>query len=74
MAPARLCDGERNPLSLSENLLERGLLPDFLIRFGIRRLLRDRLQQEQVLDPEQVQARLMAHIAACDAAPIADET
>jgi cyclopropane-fatty-acyl-phospholipid synthase len=74
MAPARLRDGERNPLSLSENLLERGLLPDFLIRFGIRRLLRDRLQQEQVLDPEQVQARLMAHIAACDAAPIADET
>ena len=61
-------------MSLSENLLERGLLPDCVIRFGIRRLLRQRLVQERVLDAEAVQSRLMAHIAACDSAPIAEET
>ena len=61
-------------MSLSENLLERGLLPDCVIRFGIRRLLRERLAQERVLDPEAVQSRLMAHIAACEKAAIAEET
>ncbi len=31
---------------------EQGLLPDALIRWGIRRLLRERLQREQAQDPE----------------------
>ena len=28
-------------------MVERGLLPDPLVRFGVRRLLRDRLRQEE---------------------------
>lgn len=44
------------PLSLSMQLMERGWLPDFLVRFGIRRLLRSRLREEAQGD---VQARLM---------------
>ena len=61
-------------MSLSERLLERGLLPDFVIRYGIRRLLRDRLRVQHVDDPERVQRDLMAHIAACATAPIATAT
>ena len=34
------------PMSWSMRLLERGLLPDVLIRHGIRRLLRERLAEE----------------------------
>lgn len=55
-------------------LLERGLLPDPLIRFGIRRLLRDRLRQQHADDPERAQQDLMQWIARCDQAPIAVET
>ncbi|MEQ1633726.1 MAG: cyclopropane-fatty-acyl-phospholipid synthase family protein [Planctomycetota bacterium] len=61
-------------MSLSERLLERGLLPDFVVRYGIRRLLRDRLRAQHVLDPERVQRDLMAHLAACESAPIAEAT
>jgi len=35
------------------DLAERGRLPDWLVRFGIRRLLRKRLRDEHVDDPEQ---------------------
>ena len=35
-----------------QSLLERDLVPDALIRFGIRRLLRQRLREEQTGDPE----------------------
>ena len=47
------------PLSLSLQLLERGWLPDFLVRFGIRRLLKGRLQEEDRGDAETQQAHLM---------------
>jgi cyclopropane-fatty-acyl-phospholipid synthase len=47
------------PLSLSMQLLERGWLPDFLVRFGIRRLLKSRLQEEHRGDAEAQQAHLM---------------
>ncbi|MFY9342558.1 MAG: cyclopropane-fatty-acyl-phospholipid synthase family protein [Planctomycetota bacterium] len=57
-----------------ERWLERGLLPDWLTRLGIRRLLRRRLQQEHAHDPEVAAARLQAWIAQCDASPIAIET
>jgi cyclopropane-fatty-acyl-phospholipid synthase len=49
----------RTPLSLSMQLLERGWLPDFLVRFGIRRQLRTRLEEEDCGDAESQQAHLM---------------
>lgn len=57
-----------------EKWLERGLLPDWLVRSGIRRLLRDRLRQEHADDPETAQNRLREWIARCDGSPIAVET
>ncbi|MBX3464979.1 MAG: class I SAM-dependent methyltransferase [Planctomycetes bacterium] len=58
----------------SERALERGLLPDWLVRIGIRRLLRQRLDQEGAHDPEASAERLRQWIARCDASPIAVET
>lgn len=58
----------------SERLLERGRLPDWLVRAGIRRLLRARLRQECAHDPERAAARLQQWIARCDASPIAVAT
>ena len=57
-----------------ERVLERGLLPDPVIRAGIRRLLRKRLRDERVDDPEASAARLLEWIRECDASPIAIET
>ncbi len=52
-------------------LAERGLIPDALIRLGIRRLDRRRLAQERRPDPERAAAARAAFIAAMRAAPIA---
>jgi cyclopropane-fatty-acyl-phospholipid synthase len=60
--------------SRTERWLERGLLPDWLIRRGIRRLLRARLREEHAADPEQSAERLQRWIAECDRSPIAVET
>ncbi len=60
--------------TLSQRLLERDLIPDRLIRFGIRRLLRQRLAAEQCGDPEAQQAHLQQLLAALRASPIAIET
>jgi cyclopropane-fatty-acyl-phospholipid synthase len=60
--------------NLSQRLLERGLVPDPLIRHGIRRLLRARLAQEDRGDPEAQQAHLAELIATLRASPIAIET
>ena len=49
--------------SWSMRLLERGLLPDFLVRHGIRRLLKARLAEEDRGDPEAQQQHLMKLIA-----------
>jgi len=57
-----------------ERWLERGILPDFVIRAGIRRLLRARLRREEAADPERSAERLEAWLAACDASPIAIDT
>jgi len=51
------------PLSLSMRLLEHDLLPDFLVRHGIRRLLAERLAEEDQGDPEAQQLHLMKLIA-----------
>jgi cyclopropane-fatty-acyl-phospholipid synthase len=58
----------------TERWLERGRLPDWLVRFGIRRLLRQRLREEYAADPERAAERLQRWIAACDQSPIAVET
>ncbi|MBL8729467.1 MAG: class I SAM-dependent methyltransferase [Planctomycetes bacterium] len=57
-----------------ERWLERGLLPDWLVRIGIRRLLRDRLRSEHADDPEHAAERLQHWIAVCDRSPIAIDT
>jgi cyclopropane-fatty-acyl-phospholipid synthase len=57
-----------------DRLIDRGLLPDAVIRFGIRRLLAKRIAEETEPDPERQQARLMRWIEQCDRSPIAVET
>ena len=62
------------PVSWSMRLLERGLLPDFLVRFGIRRLLQARLAEEHRGGPEAQQRNLMKLIARLRHSPIAINT
>ncbi len=62
-------------LKLSNGLLEKGLIPDPLIRFGIKGLLKDKLREEANLDalssPDQRKAELIAQLIA---SPIAVNT
>ncbi|MDJ0868606.1 MAG: cyclopropane-fatty-acyl-phospholipid synthase family protein [Myxococcota bacterium] len=51
-------------------LAERGLLPDALVRFGIRRMLAERLRQYGG-DPEAVRAARLEFAEACRKSPIA---
>lgn len=51
--------------------LERDRLPDWLIRFGIRRLLRGRLAEEESADPQQHRERMQALVTQLRASPIA---
>ncbi len=62
------------PLSLSMKLLVRDLLPDALVRFGIRRLLAQRLREEDKGDPEAQQRHLMELIDRLKGSPIAINT
>jgi cyclopropane-fatty-acyl-phospholipid synthase len=55
-------------------LLERDLLPDFLVRFGIRRLLKARLVEEDKGSPGAQQRHLMKLVARLKASPIAINT
>ncbi|MDP9065127.1 MAG: cyclopropane-fatty-acyl-phospholipid synthase family protein [Pseudomonadota bacterium] len=55
-------------------LLERGLLPDAVIRFGIRRLLRERLDEENRGGPEAQQRHLMQLITRLKQSPVAINT
>ena len=54
--------------------LERNLLPDWLIRIGIRRLLRERLREEDRGGVEAQQAHLLKLVAELKQSPIAIET
>lgn len=63
-----------HPVPLQQQWLERGLVPDALIRVGIRRLLRDRLAEEDKGDPEAQQAHLASLIETLKASPIAINT
>jgi cyclopropane-fatty-acyl-phospholipid synthase len=55
-------------------LLERDLLPDFLVRFGIRRLLKERLIEENRGDPESQQKHLMKLISRLKQSAVAVNT
>lgn len=55
-------------------LAEAGKIPDALIRIGIRQLLRNRLQEEHVNDPETQQERYARLINELKQSPIALET
>jgi len=60
--------------SLTNRLLERDLLPDALIRFGIRRLVGRRLAEESAGSLAERQERLMALIQRLRESPIAVNT
>jgi cyclopropane-fatty-acyl-phospholipid synthase len=60
--------------SLSFSLLERGLLPDALIRFGIRRMLAARLRGEDHGSAEANQAHLMHLVEELRRSPVAIAT
>jgi cyclopropane-fatty-acyl-phospholipid synthase len=60
--------------SWSMRLLERDLLPDSVVRYGIRRLLKARLTEEDRGSPEATQHHLMKLIARLKQSPIAINT
>ena len=62
------------PTLALDRLLEKNLLPDWLLRLGIRRLLRERIRQESQDGLEGRQARLLNLIAELRQSPIAIET
>jgi len=65
---------DSGPVGLAIELIERGLLPDALVRLGIRRLLRRRLISEQAGSCEDRAARFEELLAACRTGPIAVQT
>src|SRR5271157_1715672 len=56
------------------NLLERDLLPDWLIRIGIRRLLVQRLREEDQGDTERQRVRLLEFVRQLKTSPVAIAT
>ena len=63
----------RSNISL-DALLEKNLLPDWLIRIGIRRLLRERLREENKGNAHNQQAHLLKLVDELKQSPIAVET
>lgn len=61
-------------MSLIDSLLEKNLLPDALIRFGIRQRLAALLREKRPVDIESRQTALNEHIAGLKRSPIAIET
>ena len=57
-----------------EPLAERDLVPDWILRAGIRRLIRQRLQEEDRGGPERQQAHLMRYIGQLKDSPVAVDT
>jgi cyclopropane-fatty-acyl-phospholipid synthase len=62
------------PMSWSIRLLERNLLPDILVRFGIRRLLKARLKEEDQGNLQAQQQHLMKLIWRLKKSPVAINT
>lgn len=65
---------ESEPTRWLDGLLERNLLPDALLRFGIRRVLRERLREESRATAEEEQAEKGRRIEAWRRGPIAVHT
>ena len=61
-------------VSLSKGLIEKGLLPDGVIRFGMRQLLRQKLIDESQGGPEVIQKRLTKLIEDMRGSPVAVNT
>ncbi|MEJ6561464.1 MAG: SAM-dependent methyltransferase, partial [Akkermansiaceae bacterium] len=61
-------------MSTIDYLLAKDILPDFLIRHGIRRRLKETLEPFEKLDCEGRQKLLMEHISDLKASPIAIAT
>lgn len=57
-----------------DSLLENNLLPDAVVRFGIRRLLAQRLREEHLHGATTAATREIAYIADLDQRPIAEST
>lgn len=57
-----------------ESWLDRNLVPDWLIRIGIRQLLRQRLRQSETGDPATNRAQLLDWVRECKASPLAIHT
>jgi len=62
------------PTLALDRWLEQNLLPDWLVRLGIRRLLRERLREEDQGGVEAQQAHLLELVAELKQSPIAIET
>jgi cyclopropane-fatty-acyl-phospholipid synthase len=62
------------PAAWWETLIDRDLLPDFALRWGIRRLLRERIAAESRVDPEQQRARFMELIRSLGESNVAIHT
>src|SRR5579884_3469941 len=54
-----------------EPLVERNLVPDWILRDGIRRLIAQRLRDEDKHDPEEQRAHLMRYVEQLKSSPIA---
>src|SRR5579872_2841954 len=57
-----------------EPLVERDIVPDWMLRTAIRRLLAARLREEDKGDPEAQQAHLMRYVEELKASPLAIHT
>ena len=57
-----------------DRLLEKNLLPDWVLRRGIRRLLAQRIREETEPTPEAQRARLLAYVEDLKRRPIAEDT
>jgi cyclopropane-fatty-acyl-phospholipid synthase len=61
-------------VSWLDSVLERDLLPEPLIRFGIRRIVRERVRSESAGGPAAQQARLMRWVDTLRESPVAVQT
>ena len=82
VSPTELQEQSANPRALAEAadllmidaLLEKNLLPDWLVRRGIRRLLAQRIREETSPSPAEEKERLLAYVADLKRRPVAEET
>lgn len=64
----------RQFLKIANGLMEKGMIPDPIIRFGIRGLLRDKLREEQLRDKREGTCRNEVFVSFLKASPIAVNT